>query len=194
MTQAALTGLRVGMYSGEMSTSKVGYRMDTYLSNISNYKLNHGSADILNEYEEFTNKLSEQEHTLYISRPNDFGGSPTVDDLKRFAIDYKLDILGIDQVSLLRDKRNGRTTSERITNISIDLINLQNELSIPIIAVSQLNRGAVEEGARLENIAMSDRLGQDATTVWFIEQKKTGTTISLEKARSAKVGSKITYS
>ena len=43
---AALAGERVGIYSGEMSERKVGYRFDTLVSHISNYAITRGIADV----------------------------------------------------------------------------------------------------------------------------------------------------
>ena len=39
-------GLNVGIYSGEMSERKVGYRFDTLVSHISNYAITRGIADV----------------------------------------------------------------------------------------------------------------------------------------------------
>ena len=43
---AAEQGLTVGMYSGEMSETKVGYRVDTFISHISNTKITKGNGDV----------------------------------------------------------------------------------------------------------------------------------------------------
>ena len=46
-------GLNVGIYSGEMSERKVGYRFDTLISHISNYGITKGNPDISNEYKSY---------------------------------------------------------------------------------------------------------------------------------------------
>ena len=43
---AAEQGLRVGIYSGEMSARKVGYRIDTLIGHISNTALTKGKREI----------------------------------------------------------------------------------------------------------------------------------------------------
>ena len=50
---AAQQGLKVGIYSGEMSERKVGYRIDTLLGHISNGSLIHGNSNVQNEYKEY---------------------------------------------------------------------------------------------------------------------------------------------
>ena len=56
--EAAKQGLTVGLYSGEMSERKVGYRIDTMRSHISNWKLTHGIVDVQPEYEKYINLLN----------------------------------------------------------------------------------------------------------------------------------------
>ena len=50
-------GLQVGIYSGEMSERKVGYRFDTLVSHISNYAITKGIADVQNEYKSYIDTL-----------------------------------------------------------------------------------------------------------------------------------------
>ena len=56
---AAKQGRCVGIYSGEMSENKVGYRIDTILSNIANGALIHGGGSVKNEYKKYIDSLSE---------------------------------------------------------------------------------------------------------------------------------------
>ena len=65
---------------------------------------------------------------------------------------------------------------------------------IPIISVSQQNRESTEEkGVGTQNIAQSDRIGQDSTTVIFLERKDDIMTLYLGKARDTVVGAKLNY-
>ena len=65
---------------------------------------------------------------------------------------------------------------------------------IPIIAVSQQNRESTEEtGVSTRNIAQSDRIGQDSTTIIFIEKKDDIMTLYLGKSRDSVVGAKLSY-
>ena len=43
-------GLKVGLYSGEMSERKVGYRVDTLISHISNVAITKGNIEVSNDY------------------------------------------------------------------------------------------------------------------------------------------------
>jgi hypothetical protein len=74
---------------------------------------------------------------------------------------------------------------------------------IPIISVSQQNREKNETGTPgTENISQSDRIGQDATTIIFFDQKEDKSldnynkllTMYLVKSRDSANGMQIKYS
>lgn len=193
--EAAKQNLKVGMYSGEMSVDQVGYRLDTFISHISNFGLNKGVASFQNEYKKHIDSLAQNTlGSLKVLTPAMIDGPATVTALRSFIDREELDILFIDQHSLLEDERRGRTPIERAANISKDLKNLQVLKQIPIIAVSQQNRSSTDEKIGTENIAQSDRIGQDSTIVLFLEKNKDGDLIiDLVKSRNSINGKKIKY-
>lgn len=192
---AAQQGLNVGLYSGEMSERKVGYRVDTLISHLSNTKLIHGNRDIQNEYKVFLDNLSNEiPGSIRVLTPQMINGAAGVNALRAFIEKEKLDILCIDQHSLLEDDRNARDPVTKAANISRDLKNLQVLKHIPIIAVSQGNRGISENGTLgLENIAQSDRIGQDSTVVIGLEQKDGVLSLHLLKSRDSVNGKVLKY-
>lgn len=192
---AAEQGLTVGIYSGEMSETKVGYRMDTLLSHISNTKIIHGNTDIKEEYRRFLDNVSNKlEGKILVLTPAMINGTAGVNALRAFIEKYNLDMLCIDQHSLLEDDRKARNPVERAANISKDLKNLQVMVKIPIISVSQQNRESTEEtGVDTKNIAQSDRIGQDSTVVIFLEKKDSVMTLYLVKSRDSVNGLKLSY-
>ena len=181
---AAQAGLRVGIYSGEMGTTKVGYRVDTLLSHISNMGMTHGNVGIQNDYKAFLDSIKDSvKGTIKVLTPKDLGGYATVSTLGAFIDRDNLDMLCIDQFSLMEDEQKGRTDRENLANISKDLLKLQKQKQIPIIEVAQQNREEVVEGEETKNIGGSDRPGQDATTVLMFEQKDNVLTIKIAKTR-----------
>ena len=145
-----------------MTSRKVGYRVDTLLGNISNGALIHGNLDINLQYQSYIKSLPAITGKLLILTPNDIAGPADIPALRAFIEKEKLDILFIDQISLLEDARHGKTPVEKVSNISKDIKNLQVMSRIPIIAVCQQNRTKNEEGSQdTTQIAQSDRLGQD---------------------------------
>ena len=193
---AAEQGLKVGLYSGEMTENKVGYRIDTLISHISNGKLIHGDASIQNDYKRYLENLSTKvSGSIKVLTPKMIGTTPGVTALRAFIEKEKLDMLCIDQHSLLEDDRGARDPVQKAANISKDLKTLQVLKQIPIISVSQLNRTAVnsEIGLDASHIAQSDRIAQDSTVILGLEKKDNVMTMSLIKSRDSLVGAKLKY-
>jgi replicative DNA helicase len=179
-------GLRVGLYSGEMSERKVGYRVDTLISNISNSAIIKGDRSVQNVYKKYLDDLPNRyTGCLKVLTPNMIDGPAGVNSLRAFIERDNLDILFIDQHSLLEDDRHARAPFEKAANISKDLKNLQMLKKIPIVSVSQQNRNSTENGVGLEHVAQSDRIAQDSTIVLFFEQKDGIMTMHLVKSRDS---------
>lgn len=183
---AAEQGLRVGIYSGEMSERKVGYRIDTLIGHISNTALTKGKREIQNDYKNFLDSLPKKyPGVMKVLTPNMIGGPAGVTALRAFIEKDNLDILFVDQHSLLEDDRKAKNPVEKASNISKDLKNLQVLKQIPIISVSQQNRTSTENGVGLEHVAQSDRIAQDSTIVLFFEQKDGIIKMHLVKSRDS---------
>lgn len=193
-TAALEQGLNVGIYSGEMSERKVGYRFDTLMSHISNYSISKGNPNIQNEYRAYIDSLSTKyKGSLKVLTPAMINGVAGVTALRAFIEKENLDILFVDQHSLLEDDRKAKDAVSRAANISRDLKNLQVLKKIPIIAVSQQNREKVENGATTANVAQSDRISQDSTILIFLEQKDSVLTLNLAKSRDSETGKQLKY-
>lgn len=192
---AAEQGLNVGIYSGEMSDRKVGYRIDTLIGHISNTALTKGNVEVQTEYKKYLEELpTKYKGTMRVLTPNMIGGPAGVTALRAFIEKDNLDILFVDQHSLLEDDRRAKNPVEKASNISKDLKNLQVLKQIPIISVSQQNRASTENGVGLEHIAQSDRIAQDSTIVLFFEQKDGILTLHLVKSRDSANMKDLSYS
>ena len=187
-------GLNVGLYSGEMSERKVGYRFDTLVGHISNGGLIHGNDSIRNEYKRYIDSLPTRfKGSLKVLTPKMINGPAGVNALRAFIEKENLDMLFIDQHSLLEDDRHARTPVEKAANISRDLKNLQVMSRIPIISVSQQNRSTSENGVDTTQIAQSDRIGQDSTVILFLEKKDNEIKMHLVKSRDSENGKVLKY-
>ena len=191
---AAEQGLVVGLYSGEMSERKVGYRIDTFISHISNTKITKGNGDVQVEYKKYLEGLPSMfKGTIKVLTPSMVGGPVGVSALRAFVEREHIDMLCVDQHSLLEDDRGGKSPVEKASNISRDLKNLQVMTKIPIIAVSQQNRESTEKGVGTEHIAQSDRISQDSTVIIALEKKDDVLTLDLIKSRDSVNGKKLQY-
>lgn len=193
---AAEAGLNVGLYSGEMTVSKVGYRADTLIGHLSNTAITKGQDFIMNDYKRYIESLKQGRvpGSIKVLTPEMISGPAGITALRAFIKKEKLDMLCIDQHSLLEDDRRAKNPVEKASNISRDIKNLQVMEQIPIITVSQQNRESTEEtGITLAHIAQSDRIGQDSTVVLSFEQKDGVLNLQIIKARDAAVGKKLQY-
>lgn len=196
---AAKQGKNVGIYSGEMSENKVGYRIDTILGNLSNGALVHGSGSIKNEYKRYLDSLPENvPGSIKILTPKMINGPAGVSALRAFIEQENIEILFIDQHSLLEDDHGAKNPTEKASNISKDLKLLQVVKRIPIISVSQQNREKLEgsngnKSFDTTQVAMSDRIAQDSTQIIFIERKDDLMRLHLVKSRDTANGKVLTY-
>lgn len=193
---AAEQGKNVGIYSGEMSENKVGYRIDTIIGHLSNGAIVHGSGSVKNEYRRFLDNLADKvPGSIKILTPKMINGPAGVSALRAFIEKEHLDILFIDQHSLLEDDRKAKNPVEKASNISKDLKLLQVVKRIPIISVCQQNREKLEEGKTFDTtqLAQSDRIAQDSTVIIFIERKDDLMRLHLVKSRDTENGKVLTY-
>lgn len=199
---AAKQGKNVGIYSGEMSEDKVGYRIDTILGNLSNGALVHGSGSIKNEYRRYLDGLSENiSGSIKVLTPKMINGPAGVSALRAFIEKENIEILFIDQHSLLDDDRGAKNPVEKASNISKDLKLLQVVKRIPIISVCQQNREKIDNGKDAKGakvfdttqVAMSDRIAQDSTQIIFIERNGDLMRLHLIKSRDTASGKVLTY-
>lgn len=202
--KASMQGLTVGIYSGEMSTDKVGYRIDTIIGNMDNRKISHGELYYKDFYKQYLDSLKCANYgPIKVLTPNDIAGPATVDALQAFVEKEHLDILFIDQYSLLEDRSRAKTTAEKVANISKAIKNLQVMKQIPIVAVSQMNRTKNEDKSQdSSQIALSDRIGQDATVILMLEKQEAEDpmykgfhkmTFNIVKSRDGGDGRKLDY-
>lgn len=179
----AKQGLNVGLYSGEMTEYEVGARIDTWLTHVNNFDLTRGRlTDSTAQQEAYATEVKGK---ILVITPKHLGRNATPNDLRKFAKEQNLSVLLIDQLSLMQpDGIQRRESFEQFSSLSMQLKALQQELRIPIVAVSQLNREAMKEEVNAANIAGSDRIGQDATIILALERKDNEVTIKVLKARS----------
>ena len=177
LEEAWKNNYRVGLYSGEMSTTQVGFRFDTIYNNFSNTVLTKGSQDI-EKYKEYIADLK-QKNSFFVITPEDMGGSCTITKLEAFIQKYKLDILGVDQYSLMEDEnfKPGQPLRMKYDNISKGLFLLSCKYKIPVLAAVQANRASVTkdkkskaEGPKLEHISEADAIAHNSSRVIAMRQ------------------------
>lgn len=193
-------GYKILFYSGEMGSEIIGFRFDTLNKHFSNMGLLNGAKTLgqkpdtdggtylQDDYENYINQLSQKSGFIVVT-PDDFGGrKPNADELKSLAVKIGAQMVIVDQLSLMSDKRKADTPRIAYNNISEDLFLMSKELKIPIILLAQANREAVKNKKKgvapeLHDLAESDGIAQNATRVISISVIDGTLKLSLKKNR-----------
>lgn len=167
----------IAFFSLEMSALQLTTRLIASESEIKNDKLKTGKLDE-QEWEILTKRIEPlMEATILI---DDTPALPVFDlraKCRRFKQQYDIQCVIIDYLQLMSaqidDKDKGKGNREQeISIISRSLKNLAKELDIPVIALSQLNRGVeTRTGSKrpqLADLRESGAIEQDADMVLFI--------------------------
>lgn len=191
-------GKNVGLYSGEMSSDQVGYRFDALYEHFSNLGLMRSNKEYKEKYEQYIEKLKENKNCFVVITPKDLGHMATVNDIDYMIKKYNLDIVGVDQYSLMDDYRSkkGEQLRIRLGNISADLFNLSMKYKIPIIALSQANRAAAGKSGNtpeLEHMSESDAIAQNSTKVISMSRVDNELRMTVVKNRYGTVGDEFIY-
>lgn len=187
--QAWKSGKKVLYYAGEMSALMMGYRFDTLYKNISNTAMLMGNEALQDEYLEYIYRLSEGNGFTVVT-PQDFGGrKPNITQIEALAEELDIDIVFLDQLSLLDDGKQSDNKTARYANISQDIMLASKRLQIPFITVAQANREAEkdkkakEDAPQLHHVEYSDAIVQDATRVVSLKYDAGILKLSLKKNR-----------
>lgn len=195
LTHAWKIGKRVGMYEPEMSSLVTGYRFDTLYGNISNSGLNHGTE--AKGYKEYIEKIKEKENPFFLIPSTEH---IDVNDLKKFIRENRIEIMGVDGISYMKDCRGSKydNLSTSLTHIAEDLMSLSIELGVPILTVVQSNRGdnrgkVVDKFPDLLNVRDSDGIAFNSTLVLSGYHKDGMMNLKLAKSRGSEDNKEISY-
>lgn len=167
-TEMARQGLKVGLYSSEMTTQAVGARFDSFAGNISNYAITRGRE--VQYWNDYVESLEDWEGDIIVRTIDDYDGQfATPQDIQAFILEEHLDVLVIDQINGMRlNSTRGLGSEEhvKLAELQKQLTAIQKTQKIPFIEVLQLNRMATGENEpQLEHLAGSGRFEQDASAV-----------------------------
>lgn len=181
---------RVLFYTREMSPRLVAQRVAAALARVDyrQYKLGRLQpamkeymfgmlSQLLDDEKDFGASGSHQPYFIVTSdrSGSSKGGGGGIGWLQSKIRDLKPDIVFVDGMYLMKDDRTNQRTVDwkAIAHISQDLKLTCQDFDIPLVGVTQANRGADKaNGDDLTELAFSDSLGQDADAVYRVTKKK----------------------
>jgi replicative DNA helicase len=174
---ATQAGIPVAFFSLEMGRHELAMRMICSEAHVEASKLRRGfvSQHDLNHIVKAVSKLSQA--PIYI---DDSGGLTSLElraKARRLQKDKKIGMLIIDYLQLMSGSGRGNSDNrvQEISEISRGLKSLAKELNIPILALSQLNRGLegrTDKRPQLSDLRESGAIEQDADIVLFIHREE----------------------
>lgn len=167
------TNKYVGFFSLEMSKDQLIKKLLSYETKIpsSKFRLNKIDKDDLNIVNAAAGKMGDQ--NLFICDTAGLSVLEIKAKARRLKDQGKLDILFIDYMQLIvgNKQSKNRNRENEVSQISANLKGLAKDLDIPVIALSQLNRGVEsrnDKKPRLSDLRESGSIEQDADIVSFL--------------------------
>ena len=168
-TEGAVDGGVVGFFSLEMSAEQLAARVLAEASEISSHKIRQGDMDE-SEFRRFVEAAKDLEACpLFIDDTAAIPIAQLAARARRLKRTHGLDVLIVDYLQLVRGTSDNRV--QEIGEISMGLKAIAKELSIPVIALSQLSRQVEsrdDKRPQLSDLRESGSIEQDADVVMFV--------------------------
>jgi replicative DNA helicase len=167
----ARQGRSVALFSGEMPKRQLALRMVSEQAEVSGNQLLTGRAKRADVQRAVEVTSAMYSLPIRILDNPDTTVSGLASTCRQMKSEAGLDLLIVDYIGLLQTKKNWGTRREEVGEISRMLKKLAMDLDIPILVLSQLNRGV--QGREDKRPVMSDLretgdLEQDADTISFL--------------------------
>ncbi len=175
-THEPVNGGIVGFFSLEMSAEQLATRIIAEQSGVPSYKIRRGDI-----HDSEFHRISEaardmQTVPLFIDQTGGISIAQLVARARRLKRQRGLDVLVIDYLQLLTGSRSkGDNRVQELTEITTGLKALAKELSVPVVALSQLSRQVEnrdDKRPQLSDLRESGSIEQDADVVLFVYREE----------------------
>ncbi len=168
-------GIPVGIFSLEMAREQVIDRLIASDSQVPLWRLRTGRITDDLEFQMIQKSLDRLSHApLFI----DDTPSPNILQMRsmarRLQVEHGLGLLIVDYLQLISPRSNTNNIVQQVTEISHGLKSLARELTVPVLAISQLSRSVDKRDNKipqLSDLRESGSIEQDADVVLFIYRK-----------------------
>jgi replicative DNA helicase len=171
-SKKTVNGGVVAFFSLEMSAEQLAMRLLAEASGVSSDRLRKGEIDA-SEFGRVRDAAQEiQESPLYIDATGGLSIAKMVARSRRLKRQVGLDLIVVDYLQLLTtDGSKGDNRVQEVSMITQGLKALAKELSVPILALSQLSRqveNREDKRPQLSDLRESGSIEQDADCVMFV--------------------------
>src|SRR5262245_10164919 len=168
----AANGGVVGFFSLEMSAEQLATRIISEQTEIPSSKIRRGDLTEPDFHKLVAYTQENQKRPLFIDQTGGISIAQLAARARRLKRQRGLDLIIIDYIQLMTGaKRAGENRVQEITEITTGLKALAKELSVPIIALSQLSRQVEsrdDKRPQLSDLRESGSIEQDADVVMFV--------------------------
>jgi replicative DNA helicase len=165
------TSMTVGFFSLEMSKEQLFMRMLTSEARVDAHRFRTGHLSE-KDYGRLSHALGTlAEARVFIDDTASIGVLEMRAKARRLKAEHGLNLLVVDYLQLMQGRGRFESRQQEVSAISRSLKGLAKELSVPIIALSQLSRapeGRTDHRPQLSDLRESGAIEQDADLVIFI--------------------------
>ena len=168
---AAISGCRVGFFSLEMAAEQLTLRLLSMQSQIPHQNIRNATISS-DEWIELTSVAAQLANLRFFI---DDTAMVSIMDLRakarKLKAEHNLQMLVIDYLQLIHSSRKHENRHQEVSEISRALKALAKELSIPIVALSQLSRAVdsrMDKRPMLSDLRESGAIEQDADLIMFL--------------------------
>ena len=165
------TNRTVGLFSLEMSKEQLFMRMLTSDAEVDSHRFRGGFLSE-RDYGQLSSALGRlAEARVFIDDTASLGILEMRAKARRLKAEHGLDLLIVDYIQLMQGRGRFENRNQELGSISRALKGLAKELSVPVVALSQLSRAPESRSDRrpqLADLRESGALEQDADVVMFI--------------------------
>ena len=175
-THETTNGGVVGFFSLEMSSEQLATRIIAEQSGVPSYKIRRGDITDLDFHRISEAARDMQTVPFYIDQTGGISIAQLTARARRLKRQRGLDVLVVDYLQLLSgSKSKGDNRVQELTEITTGLKALAKELSVPVVALSQLSRQVEtrdDKRPQLSDLRESGSIEQDADVVMFVYREE----------------------
>lgn len=168
---ALQSGVAVAVFSMEMPGEQLGMRMMSSIGRIDQHRVRTGKLTD-DDWPRLTTAVGQlSEARIVIDDTPSLSPGELRSKARRIKREHGLGLIVVDYIQLMQVPGKGDNRTQEISEISRNLKSLAKEMNVPVVALSQLNRGLEQRPNKrpvMSDLRESGAIEQDADVIIFI--------------------------